>query len=82
MKVTAKCKDIEPTFVPVEVTFTLETQAELDAMGCCFNSGIVTSTLEKVSNASGDWHSIYIAFKGVGAKLTKTMMFNKILRKN
>ena len=69
-------------FQPVDVTFTLETQAELDALGCCFNSGIVTNALEKVSNANGDWHSIFTAFKGIGARLTKTLMFNRLLRRD
>ncbi len=81
MKVTAKRQDHVPTFEPVEVTFTLESQKELDALGCCFNSGIVTRALEKVSNAEGNWHDTFAVLMGIGAKLTKTMMFNRLLRR-
>ena len=82
MKVAVKGQDVIPTFHPVEVTFTLETQGELDALGCCFNSGFVTHALEGIGGVRNvGWHTIYQAIKRLGANLQKTDAFNKILRR-
>ncbi len=68
------------TFQPLEVTFVIETQAELDALGCCFNSGVVTYGLERLSGSADGWHTIFRVFKSCGADLTGTAEFNKRLR--
>lgn len=76
MKVTATPRD--KVFQPVDITFTLETQAELDALGCCLNSDYVTYALGAISNSVG-WCTAYQTFQRLGANLEMTDSFNKTL---
>ena len=80
MKITSEPTD--KAFHPVDITFTLETQGELDAMGCCFNSGLVTRALEVTSGIKNvGWHTAFQTFKRLGANTEKSLAFNCLLTK-
>ena len=68
MQVTSK-KDtpLRVEFLPVEVTFRFEKQAELDAMGKLFNYTPFASGLR---NMVGTKIQFWENFKSVGAKIT------------
>lgn len=46
MKVAASKQQTPPAFTPVHVTFTLESQEELNALYRLFNTAVVCSVLE------------------------------------
>ncbi len=65
MKVTIR--QLTKTFQPVSVTFTLETQKELDALGTLFNH---YPTLRALKNISGTpWGGIYSQLAEAGADI-------------
>lgn len=62
MKVTIQ--KAKPEFKPVSVTFTFDSQAELDLMGSLFNSTPVTDTLTKLGL---DVSGLYAKFENAGS---------------
>ncbi len=72
MKVTTSKP--EPEFKPVSVTFTFDTQAELDAFGSLFNTSVVIRALCGVSG-SEEWSEVEIfgvlAKAGASFQLTR-----------
>ena len=77
MKVTTRHPDHVPTFEPVEVTFTLETQAELDALGSLFNTASVTQALSAISGPTSQWGIVYQTFKDLDANIKQTFGFSR-----
>jgi len=61
-------KKPEPDFKPVRVTFTFETQDELDVIGSLFNSGNLAIKLNELLD-SCDYY--YEVFKELGADINK-----------
>ena len=62
------------TFTPVVVMLTLETQAELDALGSIFNTVPVTDGWENLTGNQG-WLTIYNQLEAVGANTHRSSMF-------
>ncbi len=67
-----------PTFQPLEVTFVIETQAELDALGTCFNYAPNLDSLKEISDV--DWEGLYDRFAEVGADIHLTGVFDMFSR--
>lgn len=76
MKITTS----KPKFTPVDITFTFETQEELDAMGSLFNCPAVTDALREHGL---DAYSIiaWNDFKDVGACLNHSKLEESLKRK-
>jgi len=55
-------------FKPVTVSFTFETQVELDTFGSLFNVGVIVDILNKFSNNKVEYWKY---FQSVGADTTK-----------
>ncbi len=70
-------------FQPVSITITLETQAELNALGSCFNAGNVLNGLSIISGTDmGAWTKLYSALTTAGADVHLTDAFKTKTREN
>jgi len=61
-------KKTEPEFKPVQVTFTFESQLELDVIGSIFNSATIA---QKIGELIGGPAKFYECFKKVGANIER-----------
>lgn len=71
MKVEAEIK--KQKFRPIRITFTLETQKELDALGSLFNTTSIIKGLNRCSNEEV-WRGIYSVFEDAGADIYATIL--------
>ena len=57
------------TFQPIDVTFTLETQAELNALGSLLNCWSALNGIEKITGERRSWVRAYEALADAGADI-------------
>ena len=62
-------------FPPVEITFRLESQQELDAFGSLFNTSCIITALDSIMGENIRWHEVYEALKAAGANIHLTTQF-------
>ena len=74
MKVTIK--PISKVFQPMSVTFTLETQKELDALGTLFNSCRVIDGMGRITGDSSSFDTVYQRLESSGADVNLQNIFN------
>ncbi|MCK5602740.1 hypothetical protein KAR91_12745 [Candidatus Pacearchaeota archaeon] len=75
MKVTMGRRNKSP-FQPVSITITLDTQAELDALGSCFNASNVIFGLRTISGVDREkWLRLYRSLMDAGADINRTTPF-------
>ncbi len=69
MKIVTALVDRKPAFKPVSITFTFETQKELDEMGRLFNYGHFTDVFRKRMGWKGPFYQF---FEDIGADVMPT----------
>jgi hypothetical protein len=80
MKITSRREPAPPpAFTPVSVTFTFDTQEELNSMGTLFNFAPFTDALRKLSGSSVD--AYYISFQQVGGKIAPVSVWRDEINK-
>ncbi len=67
------------SFAPVSVTFTLETQKELNALGSLFNYVPILTALSEISDDEKIWDNLHEKFNALGADLNRVRVFEKSL---
>ena len=76
MKVTAIPRD--KVFQPVDVTFTLETQKELDALGTLFNTTSIVRILNTMCIGDrSSWGNVHPVFESLGADIHQVSRFTR-----
>ena len=77
MKVEVESKEAE--FKPVRITFTLETQDELNTLGSLFDTAWIADVLDDIVG-DGEWGKIWETFRDAGADLSSDYHDNKFDR--
>ena len=73
--------EIVGEFRPVKVTFTLETQGELDAFGSLFNSAVILDAIRRIAGKETSCSTLYKALKDAGANIDLTDQFPRYFDK-